>query len=271
MYIIKKMQKYLLYRPFYGIVHTFRVIEACLLYSEKYNRKLIIDTEFNCWFKEPLNKYINFTHQNFYNGPPLNLDAMTCCPTIYTGQVTKKNILQHHHMNNDTDYEEELLIYTSWTGSGPEYLLNYITFKPIVLDVFKTRLQQLPHEYISVHIRNTDRLSDVDSFLENNKENFKDKNIFLASDDVISINKMKELYGINVKMFSNIPELNGLNIHTSHNSVPTEEFNIDCFVDILLLASGSKYYFSAEKSGYGKLADYLHKDATLFKKLLGDE
>jgi hypothetical protein len=258
--------KYIYYQAKYGISHTLSIIARCLVYAEKNNRQLIVDTETGCWLKEPLTKYMKITHPNFSETVPDNLLELSCYPNQYKGNLNKH--IQNMPFDEDLVIEEDLIVYGSWLGSGPEYILRNMIFKQNVIDLYKARLTQLPSNYISVHIRNTDRISNVDEFIEQHKNDFNNNVIFVASDHAASIKKMKEQF--NVVTFANIQNGRGHNIHLFHENIPTEEFNMDCFVDILLLAKGVRYFHSCIHSQYSRIAKILHNDPQLLKKITGE-
>ena len=166
---------------------------------------------------------------------------------------------------NET-YNEHVVVYYNCGGGIPDSILNHMIFKSNVLDLFYERLQTIPDEYTSFHIRNTDKIApDLGEFLKKHIDDIKEAS-FLASDDIHIIKKVKEL-NTNIVSFANIPEIRqGNNIHYFHESVDQNVFIIDCMVDILLLASAKKYFFSCKASGYSKLANYLHMN--LLNKLI---
>jgi len=139
---------------------------------------------------------------------------------------------------------------------------------PNVLNVYNDRREQLADNYTSVHIRNTDNVSNVSVFLEENMPLLKSSPVFLASDHATTIELFKYLFPQTLT-FSNIPkQAAGVNIHYNHSVCDQTEFILDCIVDILLLASASTYIYSCEHSGYSKFAKYLFDDKALLRKCL---
>ena len=287
---IVNQKKYLICFPQAGINDMLSRILECYNYSLKYNRILVIDSSHN-WFKEDIRDYINFNSPIIYKGELNKLYDTLNKETTYPPEF--KGILNNHfnfictlpvnYMYNNKiidsdlsrDYIETVKLHVA-NGSGfPINLLKECSFKPLVLNVFRERYNMLPKDYMSVHIRNTDKLSNVDEFIDKYKDELIDKPVFLATDHAQTIIKFKEIFGSNLYSFAAIPDNNGESIHHHHKSVPTREFNIDCFVDLLLLASGSKLYLSImtiktgwkNHSGYGDLALDLHNDKELLRHL----
>jgi len=277
-------KQYLICFPQAGINDMLSRITDCYNYCVKYNRILVIDSSHN-WFEEDIRDYINFNSPIIYKGE-LNelydkLNKETTYPPEFKGILNNRfnfkwTSPEYYMYNNkcidnklSCDYTEIVRIYVACGDSTPIKinLLKISSFTNIVLDIFRERYNKLPKDYISVHIRNTDKLSNVDDFLNKYKEEIIGKSIFLATDHAPTILKFKELFGSNLYSFATIPDNNGKSIHHNHASVPIRQFNIDCFVDLLLLASGSKLYLSTRLSGYGQFALHLHNDKELLRQL----
>jgi hypothetical protein len=279
--------KYIICIPQGGIVDMCCVVLSCIKYAQKYNRVLIIDSV-NTWFNDDLNEYINIhnpyvlthaadtiTHKiNTLTTYPPNIDVEKLdlvvsnrkdSKTFYT--INDKSLMTPL----DQDYDAGIVIYSMWRleGNLPD-LLEMCTLRPKVLDVYKSRRAQLPQRYVSVHIRNTDYDSNVTQFIEENNNNLEHNTIFLASDNANSIDEMKTKYGSNIVTFAYIPDNKGKPIHEGYKRTKEEsrQYNIDTFVDILLLASANEYYFSCKKSGFSQAVVELRAKPELLKRLL---
>ena len=292
-YINKKQQftnninKYILCYPLGGLSDMLCVINTCLIYAINNNRILILNTTGD-WFRENIHKFIKFTHESIYKDntyeqiynlsiyPPIFNNKLIEKPTFYWSQDGVHNTLNNTILdtNLSKNYDEDIILYSNcgYEGCIPETLLKNMYFQNIVTDVYYERLNKLPERYISIHIRNTDFKSNVDDFIQKYNNKLKDHVFFLASDDINTIEKYKQLYGSNMFNFSNIPNTKHINdnanIHYNHGDILHEQFIIDCMVDILLLASGNEYYYSSEQSGYSKLALYLFQNKNILYKIL---
>jgi hypothetical protein len=282
-------KRYLICFPHGGINDMLTRISQCYNYCLKYNRILVIDSSYD-WFKEDIRDYINFNSPIIYKGE-LNklydkLNKETTYPPEFKGILNNRFNFKYspggYIYNNTTiinnlsrDYTEIVKLFVGCSDGRiiNINLLKECSFKPLVINIFRDRYDKLPKDYISVHIRNTDKLSNVDEFLNKYKEEIIGKSIFLATDHAPTIVKFKEIFGSNLYSFATIPDNNGKSIHYNHKSVPRRQFNIDCFVDLLLLASGSKVYLSSIInlpyiiSGYGRLAMILHNNKDLLRQL----
>ena len=279
----KDIEKYIVCYPLGGFCDMLHVMDDCLNYAIKYNRILIIDTTKE-WFKEDIYKYMTFTHKNIYNklSIPINKNNSIYPPqfeNIINKQfsMTKKDNIAYA-ISEDIDcqieidlsiqYTENIIFYGNCGGGIPYTLLNHFHFNMIITDVYTKRLNELPNKYISMHIRNTDYKSDVDSFLLTHHMILINNSCFIATDDIITRDKIKQKYGSNIYFFSNIPKLKGANIHYNHENIDHTQFIIDCIVDILLLASANNFYYSNKQSGYSKLALYLFENKQILNKIL---
>jgi len=272
--------KYLICYPGGGLCDMLNIINKCLIHSEDNNRKLIIDTTKYSWFKHNIHDYILFNHPNIINNISYEkINDSSIYPPELKGKL-KSTIIKYKDGINITEdnvvlsidlekkYTEDIIVYSSCGGGIPSKLINYIQVNPIILDVYYKRLNQLPNKYISIHIRNTDYKSNVDEFIALHDDKLKNNKFFLATDDIKTIDKCKLLYGMNVMHFSNIPDNNGKNIHDNHTKINQQEFIIDNFVDLLLLASSNEFYFSSKESGYSKFANHLFINKNILNSIL---
>jgi hypothetical protein len=167
-------------------------------------------------------------------------------------------------------YNEKVLIIAGGGGGLPTLIINHIKFKDTITYIYFQRLAKLRIKFVGVHIRNTDRKTDVELFIKENHKNLSEKIIFLATDDKSSIELFKKTYKQNCFHFSNIPNnsINKNSIHYRHGNVNQETFIVDCITDILLLSSSVQLYTPCIESGYGKLAQYIFKNKTLLHSLV---
>ncbi len=280
--------RYMLCLPQAGLIDKCSVIMKCINYCKKFNRVLIIDSTRD-WFNDDINEYINIHSSYVYTGAadtitnkinnlstyPKGLNIMNMDGIIYKDDIKPAGC----YLNNinlsidlDRDYDERVIIYSHHKTTNGEIvdLFDISTISPKVLDVYKSRRAQIPKSYIGIHIRNTDYTSDVPQFIELHKKDLYNEPIFLASDNSNNIETIKKTFGSNIYTFANIPNNNGKPIHEGYKRTKEEarQYNVDTFVDILLLAAADKYYFSCKKSGFSLAIEDLRKKPELIKRLL---
>jgi hypothetical protein len=250
--------KYLVCFPGGGLGNMLWNINMAINYAKKYDRKLIIDSTKKGWFKMNIFDFINITEPTILNEPVHFVNESL---KVYDPKV---------NMPLNKNYDDEIIYNYSAMQPQNFKVFNYITIKKVILDTFNKRLKLLPRSYIGLHIRNTDKKSDYRLFIEKHAAELENNSIFLATDNIDVITYIKGLYGINVFSFSNIPDNTGKKngIHYNHIGICQRDFIIDCFVDMLLLASSSSYYFSCVNSSYSKMAKYLFDNKQILNKIL---
>ena len=169
-------------------------------------------------------------------------------------------------------YEEDVIIYANCIGGfGIIELLPIIFFKPILKTYIANRLAKLPDNFISLHIRNTDRKSSYKEFIKEHYDKLHDRKIFVASDNYECIEYIQTIFtNKNVFSFSNIPkELKNKPIHENNSALNKEEFVLDLISDFFLLCFGKEYYYTCFESGYSKNIQILREKhlAMVYKKL----
>jgi len=162
------------------------------------------------------------------------------------------------------DYEEQFLFFsTVQGGSNIVKLLKISNIELSLKDKIRNRYLSLPENFISIHIRNTDYTSNFKKFFENHLNDFKNKNIFLATDDYKVVHFFKEIFKEKLFHFSNIPSIivkKGRGFHYDNIVIPSSIMIEDCISDFLLCCLGSKYYYSCEKSGFSKNIEIIKKN-----------
>lgn len=177
------------------------------------------------------------------------------------------------------DYEKKYKNYflinanNSQTCDDVNSFFKITRMKQPLLNCIKSRYKQLPKNYTSVHVRNTDYSSDILSFLENNKDKLARKNIFLASDNTETLDYLTrefESLGSVVFSFSNIPKFDHSfegGIH-KYKVKDKNQLNIDAIADLVLLSLSENYYFAPSKSWYSLSAKKMHEDNECRTKIL---
>jgi hypothetical protein len=281
--------KYMVCVPQGGIMDKCNVINNCIEYVKKYNRVLIIDTKRD-WFNDDINEYIYIHSPYVYTGAADSIvnkiNNLSKLPKNINLNNLDNIVLKKHgptpqewvYYKDDKsltfdlnkDYNENVLVYSNCGGGfGFISLLEISTLAPNVLDVYKTRRAQLPEKYVGLHIRNTDIGSNISKFLDDHKDVLENNTIFLASDNKNTIDELKKIFGEKLVTFADIPDNGGKPIHEGYERTKEEsqKYNIDTFVDILLLASADEYYFSCQKSGFSTTIKEMRTKPELIKRI----
>jgi hypothetical protein len=254
------------------MIDMMTLITMCLKYAKNFNRILVIDTRKSLHFKDGFRKYFYISNSITYKDDLNTLYANIKDKILYPNKNRKSLdylkfnpfIDENPTIDMTKDYKEDIILY----GNDNKHLERDINFffrnftvKPIILDIFKQRLEKLPNNYISVHVRNTDYKSNVDKFIKDNYDKFNNKSIFLASDDNNTIEKFRIVFSNkNIYNFMNMNMNNKYkNNHPIHimkrNVKDHEQFNIDTMTDFLLLKNGKEYYYSCKQSGFSRAVE----------------
>jgi len=272
-----------------GLCDMMARIHDCIEYCKKYDRTLLLDTRHATHARDYIQTYFRIQSSVIYKG---DLDAKYAAikgKSFYPPQLANtfstmevKWTKEHSIIDLATKvptyfdltkpYSEDVLLFRD-CGGGANKTLGFLSLSkltPLVKKVYTERKNKLPHDYISLHIRNTDRKSDVDGFLEEHEARIEGKPIFLATDDHATIIKCKKIYGSNLYTFSS-PSPEGAEIGIHHVKQTMEESRvttIDAIVDLLLLAKGKELYYSHKTSGFSKVAKALKDTPSVLNALI---
>ena len=205
------LNRYLFCFPQGGINNIFEVIYICLEYCIKYNRILVIDTRYITTFRDDIHKYFKFESDIIYKD---NIDTLfkqirnkSIYPNIfktnesYMATVCKIKFTKFGYMYAYINvsisllnpYDEDVIIFSNAiSGTNIKEILKITQFTPKFKKELSNRLKLLPSNFISIHIRNTDKKSDYIRFIKENEKHFINKKIFIASDSWESIDYVKK-------------------------------------------------------------------------------
>ena len=285
--------KYLICFPQGGINDMLSRIQNCIVYCVREQRLLVLDTTKN-WFREEWRPYFSLNHNVIYQGDTpafitylLSQDVYPPCLKNRTYESLPDAVwVRPGHMEIDgmvvstplnVSYPHKVVFYADCGSSiNINPILSIMTFENCIKKEYHRRRALLPKTYISVHIRNTDYTSHVDTFLDENDTLLVNNDLFIATDHYKTLERVRERYGSRVYSFSNLPNLpDGINIHESRNAQDlrtTKEsqynFLMDIFTDFLLLAHGSQCLTSNTRSGFSRSVRALHQLPALAHQLV---
>ena len=270
-----------------GISDVFKQIWISYNYCKKYNRILVINTKHSYELQDDIRKYILFNDPIIFMGDITELYGSIKNESFYPCEIDYENVIvdtvkkdgkvmyMYKNINLDIDldkdYDETVLICSSPIGGSDmvSVFKNLVSgFSPMLLQSFYERYSSIPPDYISVHVRNTDYSSNVGDFINENKNNFKDKNIFLATDSFQTLTEFKNKFGSRIYSFSDLTVNKDSNkaLHFSERkNIP--QFITDIFCDLLLSCYGNEYYYSSKQSNYSKNILELRYNIDILNKL----
>jgi hypothetical protein len=252
------------------MIDMFSLILMSLKYAERFHRTLIIDTRKSLHFQEGFHKYFICHHpQVCTEGVPLSFEGLSLYPVGLHLNYDEFNPFTDHYPTIDLNeaYAEDILLYGNDNRVLDKdilYFFKHFEIRPLIKDCLKERLEILPKPYIAVHIRNTDRSSDVNTFIEQHRSVLSNQSIFLATDDRNVLSTFQQEFSpvFHFTHFSDSTEkCYGEYRKGIHFLVRTEreheQFNIDTMTDFLLLVNADQYYYSCSTSGFSVCAENL--------------
>jgi len=272
---ISRGTKFMYLYTFGGLSDTIRQIMWGCQLSARFKRWLIIDTTHST-LRVDIQQYFDINQYNIYRGDmrqfyqyasPDRVIPDGAIEYVISNGCPKTNILCP-----EQDSEADIIV-CGKSGLGGTVINQFIKLFLMtdkILTILRQRFYQLPEDYISVHIRNTDYQSDVELFIEQNRVLLTGKNIFLASDNTDSINLFKNKVDAIIYQFANIPNYNhdpnlGIHKYVVNNK---NELNIDSIVDLVLLSLGERVLYSCKMSNYSKNAFVMNSDVECRAKIM---
>lgn len=290
------IEKFLLCRPRGGLNDALCQIEQCWRYAEKFGRTLIIDTlnsgllaEFSEFFspRDSLTK----VHFSLSEEQLCFLNTLTCFPhsiqrklntyfAVYSkdlGNYMDKETSEMLTFNFDKNYDELVLIHEQCGGGSLSFdLLNRISIseniRPIVLD----RIQHLGHEYLAIHVRNTDYQTQYKDLFLDIYPSVTNKPLLICSDDAEVISHAKNFFTLsNVLTNSQSPQTGNKPLHlssTHSDDAQRKKATINSIIDLIALGRSTKLYFAnvtaGHASGFSRLAMHLCQNKNVIDALL---
>jgi hypothetical protein len=172
-------ERFLLCRPQGGLNDVLCNVEKTRLHADKFNRTLIVDTNFVNSYTTlgDFSDYFQTRANVILNASPLinKLRDLTTFPACVAGKLDsyrtyydenlkyfrERTTRQKVSFKFDTDYEEQLLVHH---GLGGGFLgvqaLSWLQLNDVITAELIRRLSVINSPYCAIHIRNTDYRSD---------------------------------------------------------------------------------------------------------------
>jgi len=280
----------IIYKCYIYCYYTNRIL---LLYNNCLNEDEDFDhPNLNCIYNFDLTKYINIklnniitdknTIEKIIESIPDN-EILRYIPHYYDNELPKRlnryfyhkdeikdninydNIMENN--NNILNYNHTDITLVCFYDCGglifnDTNFLSCFVFRNNIKEQYNHRLELLPKEYVSFHIRNTDRKCDYKEIIEQNKQYLLEP-IYLATDSIEVYNYVKSIAKNKVYHFSTL-NLDNKPIHHYHkNIISKEQRLIELILDLLCVAN-SKIYISSV-GGFSTLCKTYFDNRTLIQ------
>lgn len=294
-------ERWLLARPRGGLNDTLCQMEKCWRFAEKTGRRLVFDTR-DSGILLDFHEVFEIREGNAGVRPERltpelvdTLNTLTAFPAETRGNVVN---YQSYKDKNDEfftlpshtplkfslahDYSEAVFVYEGMGGGVDSFcVLRRLTLKQSIANRVISALRELPDDYVSIHVRQTDMTTDYSSlFRVVDKKNKEHHPVFVASDNDEVLSDARRQFGSEnvITLRSNFNK-DGQPLHD-----PQEPMTVDerfertsfTFTELFALANANTFYFTEVTnrqgiSGFSRLAAYLTKRPDLRLSLLGQE
>ena len=271
-------------------------IFLCYRYSKTHKRILIIDSTASGLYL-PFSEFFEFTKPDAAVIPQLDesllayLETLETRPAELQGRIGSFKSSYSHEIcaSRDTvsgistklDFSmganEPLLVHENFGGGKRSIeMLGFLSLRESVADEISRRLEVLPTNYASIHVRNTDLQSDYEPFLVSIAPKIAGRDVLLCSDDDKVFASALRLFGaektINLRR---VGGFDGRPLHSLGDSVDdATKFSIvlDALTDLMAMAFSQSVYLTTStdghQSGFGRLGQLLNSDKPLAMQLL---
>lgn len=288
-----QMAKFVLCRPQGGLNDVLNQIEACIRYSERFDRILVVETDYknSGAINRPFCDYFTSKQDNLIlNSAPFidSFDTMEVFPSFLRGKLYSYTAYYDMSKNRDCetesrlpitfdfsrDYEEDLLVHHQ-VGGGEEsqFCLMRMRLHDSLGQELVDRLRCIGTPYCAIHIRHTDITTNyLDALSE--IRNLQIDKLFVATDNRGVLDDFKaELGADHVVSFTMLPNETGKPIHYGWQpTLDPDRRNREAILDLLTLASASVLFLCKTNnnyySGYSLLAKNLFNNKESLKSLL---
>ena len=283
--------KYLLCRPLGGFNDTLNQIYSCYQYCIKYNRCLLIDTEYNNFISSSFDNYFTFINNNVinivYNTEEIYKiinNKIINNNSVYPDIL--KNILYNYQaiwindgfyykniklkLDFTKNYEEDLIIHNDCgRDNNGLNMLSLLKINDWLINIIDSRYNLIEKPYISIHIRNTDYKSDYINLYNEHNDIIDNNNIFLATDSKETLIFFKNLK-LNKNFYTFIECLDEENrpIHKRITINNKKQVVIDTICDLIILSLAEKIIYPKKHYGFTNLAYLLHKNKNIVYNLI---
>ena len=245
----------LLCRPEGGLNDILSEIGKCMKYCDRYDCKLIVetDTAMHVHFKDSIAHYFTSTNPNYIFDAAdyrSQFDHLTVRPPSIQGRVNDYSKLDRSKVAVTFDFNvdhSELLLVHHQNGRQKKrnaiYALSNLVLNAELSSALKQRLEKLGNSYTAYHVRSTDYQTDFKQGVLKTAASISGP-IFLATDNIDVVTFFETVFGSQrLFHFSDLPSEAGQPVHYAPAISDMRQRNTDAILDLFTLALAKTYFF----------------------------
>jgi hypothetical protein len=293
------MESYVLCRPQGGLNDLLNQIEECRLYARRFDRILLVDTNYEnaIHFRDDFGYYFvsEREYMQFARAEDrLDIGETSVSPTVLSGRLAGYPFAfdggVRGYVESKTrvpltfdfsrDHRERVLVHH--TGGGGIRSLQALRRMHLTETLAKEVVRRrglLDEKYLAVHVRNTDYVSNfLPIIAEINSRGYRGQ-VLLCTDDKTVVDKFRStIRHADVVSLANLETGEDRRIHFVGPTENARSRNIDAICDLMLLAFSNELFVApllpnieapqGGFSGFSMLAFLLHNEPAILKSLL---
>ena len=254
---------------------TFNQIEKSWQYAEHHSRTLALDTTMsglNCEFSDLFEIHDEYKTIEIFTDSQDLLQSTKDLTTAPKGLTRRSKLFREEiawidgadrlretgeKVAADLDYsydEERVINICRGGGADSAKLLQKLRVTKSVSDHILAQIAHLPHDYVALHIRNTDVKSNYKKFLSGAYKMLSGHNVLICSDDHQAIEFAQEFLDESRILTTNVARSqDGSPLHAGVEARKRGKAGaVDALVDLAALARSQKIYFPKVSVGLGR-------------------
>jgi hypothetical protein len=264
-----------------GLNDILATVNYTLNYCKTNKRKLLLDTN-RSEYRVTFDDYFHFDDEDIITDSTILQTILANEElSIYPEAIKVRDITKIETKFNDRKYNykgidlclpndcpNNIIIYVACGGGDGLKIFSMLNFKKNIIDHIKNEYNKMPHPYLCIQVRNTDKKCDYEVIYEQNRQLIDAyKNIYLATDDEEVLKFYREK-GLAVYNFTTFPSVPFRNLHNSNLTGDIKIKNLLC--DMFIISMSDKL-LSNSVGGFIKLVRKLHEKKDIMKNKLGLE
>ena len=262
-------KKFVIYQGSGGLIHMLGGLVYTIDWCRIYKHHLIIDVKNHAFYKHKISDFfniINFTdYSETYDIIPKNITHFSRIPLEYimnnNAELTTGYYLKNINVGKSLENDNSVIkIYVGHGGNDRNNIVKYIRVKPDIIDIIKQN--RLSEKYIGVHFRNTDRVNNINEYI-NKINKYSKQTIYIATDDCTAFDRFTNSNKDNTLIqFTKPYNADGKPIHM--NDPNKYELVMNILIDMYILVK-AETFISSPSSLVSKLVEHMRNNTNIYE------